>query len=173
MSYEGNFTGFRGSKQFASGPLTEVAVRAKELSDEDPEIQLLVINDRTSHVVEVVTEKTSGKPVRGRPKLGVVSKEITLLPRQWEWLGKQRGGASATIRRLVDVAVKETASDMAIREVRDVTYGFLTIMAGDLPHYEEALRELYAGNETDFKERIKEWPEDILAHIEKISKGAF
>jgi hypothetical protein len=100
---------------------------------------------------------------RGRPKLGVVAREMTLLPRQWEWLARQPGGASAAIRRLVEAARKETPGPEARR---DAVYRFLTAMAGDQPGYEEALRALYRGETERFRALIAEWPQDVRGYAE-------
>jgi hypothetical protein len=102
---------------------------------------------------------------RGRPKLGVTSREITLLPRQWEWLGRQPAGASATIRRLVEEARKAAPAPAA---GRDAVYRFMTDMCGDWPGYEEALRALYRGDEAGFASLITNWPADIRAYIERL-----
>ena len=99
---------------------------------------------------------------RGRPKLGVTPREVTLLPRHWEWLGAQPGGASAALRRLVDSAAKAPA-DPRVR--RDAAYRFMSDQCGDRPGYEEALRALYRGDQAGFAERIAEWPEDVRGYI--------
>jgi len=113
------------------------------------------------------------KPGRGRPKLGVVGREVTLLPRHWEWLEHQRGGASAALRRLVDDARKQTARSDSIRLAQDRTNRFLSAIAGDLPGFEEATRALYAGNERVFREHIGAWPKDIVDCTLRLCDGAF
>ena len=105
---------------------------------------------------------------RGRPRLGVVAREVTLLPRHWEWLGQQPGGASAAIRRLVDAARREAPSAAA---ARDAVYRFLTAMAGDRPGYEEALRALYRGDGERFRATIAEWPDDVRRYAEGLLRG--
>ena len=90
----------------------------------------------------VMTEARAGGKPRGRPRLGVVGREITLLPRHWQWLDQQRGGASAAVRRLIDESRKECAADDAIREAQDSANRFMMAMAGDLPRFEEAVRAL-------------------------------
>ena len=102
---------------------------------------------------------------RGRPKLGVVAREITLLPRHWDWLSGQPGGASAAIRRLVDAARKEAPSPA---ERRDAVYRFLTAMGGDRPGYEEALRALYRDETDRFRALIADWPEDVRRYAEAL-----
>ena len=101
---------------------------------------------------------------RGRPKLGVVAREVTLLPRQWDWLSTQPGGASAAIRRLVEHARKAGPDSKAAREA---AYRFMTEMAGDRPGYEEALRALYRGDTERVRAIAAEWPEDIRLFLER------
>ena len=104
---------------------------------------------------------------RGRPRLGVLAREVTLLPRQWEWLAGQPGGASATIRRLVDAARNERRDPAA---ARDSVYRFLTTMAGDRPGYEEALRALYRGDSERFRKLIAGWPADVREYADDLMK---
>ena len=99
---------------------------------------------------------------RGRPRLGVASREVTLLPRHWEWLSSQPGGASAAIRRLVEEARRRGAGS---GEKRDSAYRFLSHMCGDRPGYEEALRALYRGEEERFSALIAGWPEAIRDYV--------
>jgi hypothetical protein len=102
---------------------------------------------------------------RGRPSLGVVAREVTLLPRHWEWLSRQRGGASAALRRLVDEASRKTAGPA---ERRDAAYRFMSQMCGDRPGYEEALRALYRGEEEHFRSLVAPWPEAIREYLEEL-----
>ena len=106
---------------------------------------------------------------RGRPKLGVVAREVTLLPRHWDWLARQPGGASAAIRKLVESARKETPEAGA---ARDSVYRFLSQMAGDRSGYEEALRALYRGEIERFRNLIAEWPNDIRAFVDDLIEAA-
>jgi uncharacterized protein len=102
---------------------------------------------------------------RGRPRLGVTAREVTLLPRHWEWLAAQPGGASAALRRLVEEARKGPPDP---RAARDAAYRFMQAMCGDRPGYEEALRSLYRGDMARFRERIAAWPEDVRAYIGRL-----
>jgi hypothetical protein len=106
---------------------------------------------------------------RGRPKLGVVPREVTLLPRQWEWLSAQPGGASAVLRRLVDEAKRTAVAKR--RAGQDASYQFMTAMAGDLPGYEEALRALFAGDLTALAQKTETWPPDIQAYVLRLATG--
>jgi hypothetical protein len=109
---------------------------------------------------------------RGRPKLGVVAREVTLLPRHWDWLSAQRGGASAVLRRLVDEARRADAGQSARRAARDAAYRFMSAMAGDFPRFEEASRALFAGDRQRFTQQIAGWPADVRGYLEKLAFAA-
>jgi uncharacterized protein len=108
---------------------------------------------------------------RGRPKLGVVAREVTLLPKHWQWLAEQPGGASATLRRLVHDARRkdEGHADRRARQAR--AYGFMSAMAGDLPGFEEASRALFAGSRDGFAEHTASWPEDVRTYVCALAEG--
>ncbi|MEP9348232.1 DUF2239 family protein [Xanthobacter sp. KR7-225] len=118
--------------------------------------------------------KVEGTEVRGRgrPKLGVVSREVTLLPKQWEWLATQPGGASAVLRRLVDDARRNGGERQARRAAQEAAYHFMQAIAGDLPGYEEATRALFANDRSRLEHRIADWPHDIRAHALRLAFGA-
>lgn len=118
--------------------------------------QSFIIDDRKS-----IDPADTAPPRRGRPKLGVVSREVTLLPRHWDWLSRQRGGASAALRRLVDDARKAQESSDQTRQRQEAAHKFMTAMAGDLPNFEEALRSLYRGDAQSFDQFVRKWPDDI------------
>ncbi|WP_029074557.1 DUF2239 family protein [Kaistia adipata] len=189
-------TAFQGLTRIASGVLPEVALKSKEALERggDP---VLLFDDETSRPIEVdfrgtaqdvlarlqpaPAEEASKEPAEdappsrgpGRPKLGVVSREVTLLPRHWEWLNGQPGGASVTLRRLVDEARRASEGGERIRRARETTLRFMTAMAGDLPLYEDASRALFAGDAEVFRQRIDAWPVDVRDHVEKLSRPAF
>jgi hypothetical protein len=124
-----------------------------------------VFEDETGRVTDLDywdASKNAPARGRGRPKLGVVAREVTLLPRQWEWLGRQPGGASAAIRRLVEDARKSAPGPA---QARDAAYRFMSEMCGDRPGYEEALRALYRGERERFDALIAAWPEDVRSYI--------
>ncbi|EKO37784.1 MAG: hypothetical protein B193_3539 [Solidesulfovibrio magneticus str. Maddingley MBC34] len=106
---------------------------------------------------------------RGRPKLGVVSREVTLLPKQWEWLASQPGGASAMLRRLVNEARRTSGPQQKKRAAQEAAYHFMHAIAGDIPGYEEAIRALFASDPTRLKHWIATWPEDIQAYIIRLA----
>lgn len=109
---------------------------------------------------------------RGRPTLGVVAREVTLLPRHWEWLAAQQGGASVTLRRLVDEARRSDGGHSRVRAVRETTYRFMSAMAGDLPGFEEAARALFAGDNDRFQQQTAAWPADVRAYTHRLAQGA-
>ncbi|EYS96674.1 hypothetical protein CF68_19645 [Cupriavidus sp. SK-4] len=106
---------------------------------------------------------------RGRPKLGVVSREVTLLPHHWEWLAAQPGGASVALRKLVEQARRDNADKDRSRRASERAYHFMAAMAGDLPGFEEATRALFAGDVSGFAQRIEAWPVDIREHAMRLA----
>ncbi|WP_447875243.1 DUF2239 family protein [Serratia fonticola] len=115
----------------------------------------------------------AAQPSVGRPKLGVVAREVTLLPRHWEWLAQQRGGASAALRRLVDEARRTTIEQDNERRIKENSYRFMSAIAGALPGYEEATRALFSHDGKLFAERIAHWPADIQVHLAWMTRDAF
>ena len=110
---------------------------------------------------------------RGRPKLGVVAREVTLLPRHWEWLATQPGGASAAVRRLVDAARQSSSDRDRLRQAKEIAYRFMSAMAGNEPGFEEATRALFAGDETRFAAMTEVWPRDVREHARSLASRAF
>jgi len=110
---------------------------------------------------------------RGRPRLGVVAREVTLLPRHWDWLATQPGGASAAVRRLVDAARQSSADKDRLRQAKESAYRFMSAMAGNEPGFEEATRALFAGDETRFTAMTKAWPGDVREHARTLASRAF
>lgn len=110
-----------------------------------------------------------GRP--GRPKLGVMAREVTLLPRQWEWLAAQPGGASQALRRLVEAARKADARPGRVRQAREAAYRFMAALAGDLPGFEEASRALFAGDRIRLEALLSAWPPDVAGHVLKLAPG--
>ncbi|WP_107313666.1 DUF2239 family protein, partial [Burkholderia metallica] len=108
---------------------------------------------------------------RGRPKLGVVSREVTLLPRHWEWLAAQPGGASVALRKLVEDARRTHAAADRLRDAQTRAYHFMSAMAGDLPGFEEAARALYANDPARLAELVAGWPEDVRDHALALARG--
>ncbi len=184
-------TAFADTHKIASGSLREVAAKVKESLQEDRKSTILIFDDVTSQQIEIdlrgsleavlrridaahPLEEVDGekKAGPGRPKLGVVSREVTLLPRHWDWLTTQPGGASVTLRKLVEEAKKKNLAKDLIRGSQEATHKFMTAMAGNLPSFEEALRALYARDRGSFEKNIKSWPKDIRQHTRKLAELA-
>ena len=115
------------------------------------------------------TPRTGEPRGRGRPKLGVVAREVTLLPRHWDWLAAQPGGASVALRKLVDEARRASGDKDRSAQARDAAYHFMSAMAGNLPQFEEASRALFADDRRRFTGLIADWPADIRDHIVKLA----
>lgn len=175
------YTAFVGTKKLTEGPLSMIPVTIKQKLHDDELHDVLIFSDMTGqhvdldlrggvldvqHRARMHAYNTYVAKSRGRPKLGVVSREISLLPRHWEWLETQSGGASATLRKLVEKASKMDSESE--RQARDRTYQFLRVIAGDMPGYEEALRSLFRGDLELFSEQMKGWPEDVQTHARKL-----
>jgi hypothetical protein len=178
MDEQRTYTAFVGETRVASGTVEAVLAVLKERFEEDAGTLFLVFEDESGRQVdfdlrgsleEVIARVLPVAPARtgpGRPKLGVVSREVSLLPRHWEWLEQQAGGASAVLRRLVEQARKLEPGEQRARIAREALGRFLTAMAGNLPGYEEANRALYSGNWDGLALRIADWPKDIRTYIE-------
>lgn len=185
------YVAFQSHTCLGSGPLIEVAMAVKAHIKANPEDLPQILDAHSSRPVDLdlrgnrtrieqwIAENipaavinpdiSSPKPRgRGRPKLGVVSKEITLLPRQWDWLATQQGGASATLRRLVDEAARSPTVER--REAQDAAYRFAMNICGDAPGYEEAMRALYAADRERFDREISTWGTDVVTHLDKLTQ---
>ena len=182
-------TAFNGNNRIASGALQEVALKAKLVLDHDRTAQILIFDDVSSELIEVDFRGTPAQVVKrlektavaldpearrpGRPKLGVVAREVTLLPRHWDWLASQPGGASVALRKLVEHASKASRSRDHIRRAQESAYRFVSAMAGNAPMFEEAIRALFAGDAERFHSMIKAWPADIRDHAKKLAAAVF
>ncbi|NUN05362.1 MAG: DUF2239 family protein [Bdellovibrio sp.] len=185
-----NYTAFADNKKIASGHVLDVAAKVKKYLMKESKSQVLIFDDDNSAQIEIdfrgtpesvlrrletslaASEDPAKKIGPGRPKLGVTAKEITLLPDHWEWLARQPGGASVTLRKLVEDAKKKNLGKDLIRQAQEAAYKFMTVMAGDLPLYEEALRALYASDAKKFEKMISAWPKDIQEHTWRLAKAA-
>jgi hypothetical protein len=186
-------TAFSGPQRIASGELRHVAMKAKQAFDLHPDRPVLVFDDADARTVEVPLELPAADLLRllaqpqlaastdatpaprkpGRPKLGVVAREITLLPRHWDWLAAQPGGASVALRKLVEEARKVSSADDRRRAAQEATFRFMQAMAGDLPGFEEASRALFAGDVARFEEHVARWADDVRDHALWLATDAF
>jgi hypothetical protein len=148
----------------ATGSRDEVTATLRAMPPAERASDLLVFDDEDGRQIDFdLREQPSAETPRprGRPALGVVAREVTLLPRHWDWLAEQPGGASAALRRLVDAARKSEGDGHGRRHA---AYRFLTVMAGDRPGYEEAIRGLFADDRSRFEEQAIDWPRAIRDH---------
>lgn len=174
---------FSAHRLIARGALGEVLadIRAAAEAEAAP----LVIDLATGRVVDLdlrgtlaeATARLTPAPEAekrgpGRPKLGVTAREVTLLPRHWDWLAGQPGGASVALRKLVEGALREAEGPDRARRAKDATYRFMTALAGDLPGYEEATRMLFAGDWTAFDAAVEGWPEGVRETARGLAAGA-
>jgi hypothetical protein len=192
-------TAFEGSRRIATGELAQVALKTKEVLDRGERAPVLIFDDATGEQVEVdfrgTTEEVlqrlegatregasvaasalpDGEASRGPggPKLGVVAREVTLLPRHWDWLNGQPGGASVALRKLVEGARRVNEVKDRVRRSQEAAYRFLSAMAGNLPGFEEATRAFFAGDRGRFDELVEPWPADIRDHARKVAAVAF
>lgn len=184
-------TAFAGRHRIASGELRHVALKAKQAYDAGQWQPVLVFEDASARLVELPLELPAGELLRrlgeppapapaapaprgpGRPKLGVVAREITLLPRHWEWLAAQPGGASVALRRLVEDARRVSTGSDRRRIAQEAGYRFIQAMAGNEAGYEEAARALFAGDIARFEEHSATWPDDVREHAALLAADAF
>jgi hypothetical protein len=182
-----SFTAFVGQRQLITGSLAEVALAVKRAGQT---AAIIIFSDTTGRSLDLdlrgsdeeiiarlprtalapAPETQAAEPRgRGRPKLGVVAREVTLLPRHWEWLNAQSGGASVALRKLVDEARRANGDRDRQRAVRDAAYHFMSTMGGNLANFEEASRALFADDRRRFAGLIADWPMDIRNHIVKLA----
>jgi uncharacterized protein len=186
------FTAFEGARRLASGPLDDVALAIKRALHQ-ASAPIAIFDDSTGRSIDLdlrgsdadvvarlarnpeqgktseAIAATSEPRGRGRPKLGVVAREVTLLPRHWEWLNTQPGGASVALRKLVEQARRTTGDADRARAAREAAYHFMSAMAGNLPGFEEATRALFADDRRRMAGHIATWPADIRDHVVKLA----
>ncbi|MGG4775740.1 DUF2239 family protein [Paenalcaligenes sp. Me52] len=195
-AHTSTYTSFDGHRRLATGSLADNALAIKHALEQGTHHAVLLFDDATGRTVEVdtrgsdddilarlatTTTATTASPVdpandtaprgRGRPKLGVVPREVTLLPRHWEWLSQQPGGASVTLRKLVEDARRSNSDKDKTRKAHERAYHFMVAIAGNLPGYEEATRALFANDADALQTQISSWPEDVQAHTMKLAFG--
>lgn len=183
---------FAGDQCLLRGSIIEVALASRRAADRGESRPIVVLDAITSQVVDLDLRGTDAEIAArllctaaepapapqadgnipaagpGRPRLGVVSREVSLLPRHWDWLRTQRGGASAALRRLVDEARRNSESHDSRGAAQESVDRFLRITCGDRPHYEEALRAFYAGRDDDLRQLSSGWPIDIRQHLDSL-----
>jgi len=187
------YTAFRGQRLLASGALAEIARAIRRAEPDHAQPAVVIFSDTSGRPIdldlrgteeEVLARLPTAAPGqteeeaapaeprgRGRPKLGVVAREVTLLPRHWDWLNAQPGGASVALRKLVEQARRTGGDADRARAARDAAYHFMSAMAGNLPRFEEAARALFADDRRRMADLIAGWPDDIRDHVVKLAFG--
>lgn len=183
------YAAFEGHKLFSKGSLSDVVLKIKKRIGKAAQSEILIFSSETGKVMdfnfqgtekdvskrlEIFSSNEDSKPSAGpgRPRLGVISREVSLLPRHWEWLATQTGGASGTLRKLVEEAKKKSEqSGPSVKQAQERTYKFLSALAGDLEGYEEALRALFKKDEKQFLEKIQKWPRDVRDYAVELSRS--
>ncbi|HEY3030735.1 MAG TPA: DUF2239 family protein [Bradyrhizobium sp.] len=186
---------FEGDRCIAAGNLRDVARAAKQTLDRRKDASVLVFDGVTGGPIDLDFRGTLDDVLArlpdmadaastpedavpaprgpGRPKLGVVAREVTLLPRHWEWLAQQSGGASVALRRLVDEARRANKDRDRVRHAQEAAYRFIAAMAENKPHYEEVARALFAGDAARFEAWTASWPADVRDHARRLAATAF
>ncbi|MES1204439.1 MAG: DUF2239 family protein [Pseudomonadota bacterium] len=183
------YTAFAGQRLIAAGPIKSMLSRLKQCLDAGETDPVLVFEDQTGVQVDFDTRGSAEDVLArlsfhphfasdeaqgrlrlgpGRPKLGVISREISLLPRHWNWLEQQGGGVSSTLRKLVEEAARHRQGRPRADVARDAVGKFMWAMAGDLPHFEDASRALFAGDHKRLGTMIRAWPVDIRDHLQRL-----
>lgn len=189
MQKANTYAAFDGGKLVAKGPLPEVVVKVKRRMGKAEHGSVQIFSDDTGNAMDFnfhgsekdvlkrlevfVASDAPESPGPGRPRLGVVSREVSLLPRQWEWLASQSGGASAVLRRLIDEAKRKSSEGHTLKQIQERTYKFMSAIGGDLEGYEEAIRALYKKDRKGFLLQLAKWPEDIRAHALDLAEPVF
>jgi len=187
---------FYQDKCIASGTPIEVATKVKCFVDSQATDNILVFDAKTSLPIEIdlrgslsavlqrlpaaqVQEPSpdNASPVSsersaGRPRLGVTAREVTLLPRHWEWLSTQPGGASVALRKLVEQALRSSKETDRLRQAHEAAYRFMNVMAGDSPGFEEATRALFAGDLDRLMQLVSGWPQDVRSHVQSLATAS-
>ncbi len=187
-----SYSAFEDTQLLVRGPLLQVVSEVKRRVTKASDARIYIFSDVTGKEMdfnlqgserevlkrlEIYVPATESSAVNsshpGRPKLGVVSREISLLPRHWEWLATQPGGASSTLRKLIEEAKKKSSGESGVKQAQERTYKVMSVLAGNAEGYEEALRALYRKDKKAFLINIKLWPKDVRAHLVELAKPVF
>lgn len=182
-------TAFDGHRRIAAGTPVDVAVAVRRAQDAGAG-PVLVVDDATAHPLELdlrgseadirtrlcaETDPPAASRSRrpGRPRIGVVAREVTLLPRHWEWLAGQPSGASATLRRLVEQAMRGGVRPLRDRQAAEAVDRFMLAVTGNLPGHEEASRAFWRGDRAAFARHVEAWPADVRDHLRTMAERAW
>ncbi len=184
LSQTQQLTAFTGFTRITSGPRAAVLARMRA-TPQPADALVRIFDDATGARLDfdlrpeavdeppVPTQTASAPRTVGRPKLGVVAREVTLLPRHWDWLAGQHGGASVVLRKLVEDASRQVQGKPNPKAVREAAYRFMSEMAGDLPGFEEATRALFADEQARFEALVAPWPEDLKQYLATLAAASW
>ena len=188
---------FEGDRRIADGSIADVAIAVRKRVGRGTHESILIFDhasgktlnlDLTGTEAEVRARYAEAAPAPveappepaaagprgpGRPRLGVVPREVTLLPRHWDWLNAQPGGASVALRKLVEEARKTRGQTDTLRVRQEAAYRFLSAIAGDWRNYEDTTRALYADDADRFRVLTEDWPADVRDHARLLAAAAF
>jgi hypothetical protein len=186
-----HYTAFAAGRRIARGDLLAVALQSKAASDRGECI--LVFDDLDGRQVDLnfggdaaavraryapsdadgAVSSATERRSRGRPRLGVVAREVTLLPRHWDWLATQPGGASVTLRKLVEQARRDGSGGERRRQAREAAYAVMAALGGNFAGFEDAVRALFASDREAFLRRMQSWPADVRDYVADLAAAAF
>jgi hypothetical protein len=187
FSPDSTLVGFDGTRRIARGTPVETALQAASYLAANPGAQLLFFDVRNGLQVELDLRGTADsirqrmqagsaqdsgatdpKPGKGRPRLGVVAREVTLLPRHWDWLAGQPGGASVSLRKLVEAAMRKPDAQALQQQRATAAYQLLLATAGNLPGFEALSRALFANRQEELPALLQDWPQDLVEEVQSI-----
>lgn len=187
-----SYTAFENDQILTQGPLDQVVLKIKRKLGNAAHSSILIFSDQSGKIMDFNFSGSEAEVIKrldiyvsssspasseiqgpGRPKLGVISREVSLLPRHWEWLAQQSSSVSAILRKMIEEAMKKSSTANETKQSQERTYQFMSVMAGNLSQYEEALRALYQKNQKLFFSLIDKWPTDIKKHVTSLAKDAF
>ncbi|MCH7331632.1 DUF2239 family protein [Acinetobacter modestus] len=183
MNTQMTYTAFLNEQCLASGLLADVAIAIQQHANQSNST-ILIFNDQTGRQIDLdlsgseqniqqrYAEPEMVKKV-GRPKLGVISREITLQQKHWDWLDQQSSSASAVIRKLIDKELNDPNSESNRMLAKQATDRFMSAMLGNMPNYEEATRALYQGDREVFLDLIRDYPKDIKEYLTLKTQNIF
>jgi uncharacterized protein len=189
-----SYTSFDGHRRIASGDLHANVLAVKRAAQSNSPGPVLTFDDSTGRVVDIDLRETDVEALahdprdaahsqgseaeaaesleargRGRPKLGVIAREVTLLPRHWDWLKAQPGGASVTLRKLIEDARRANVDRDRQRQAQERAYHVMSAMAGNMVGFEEAARALFAGDSAKFHQQTEAWPADVRDYLRRLA----
>ena len=92
-------------------------------------------------------------------------RQIRLFHRHWSWLEAQPGSIDARLRQLVEQAARDPGGQYRTTAIKEACYWYMRDMAGDRPHFEDAVRALFANDTARLEQQMASWPCAIREHV--------